>query len=231
LCRSVIAGEAGPHTITRACLVMALYFLGQGDEARVASEGLLTVADATHNPTTACFALLAHGLAYHDADPVAAYDALRRALTVARDSGNRQMESAVTVVLCMLAATAGDLVFGASSGDPIDAFDYLTVVIRRYHDSGNVANLHNPLAILAVVLDRLGHHEQAAIISGFAATAMTRASYPQINTTISHLRDVLGDQVYESLARKGETMTTAEMATYAYDQIDQARTELGAVSN
>jgi hypothetical protein len=27
------------------------------------------------------------------------------------------------------------------------------------------------------------------------------------------------------LARKGETMTTAAMATYAYDQIDQARTE------
>ena len=28
---------------------------------------------------------------------------------------------------------------------------------------------------------------------------------------------------YESLARKGETMSTAEIATYAYDQIDQAR--------
>ncbi|MGO9355493.1 MAG: hypothetical protein ACLP3C_33440 [Mycobacterium sp.] len=31
---------------------------------------------------------------------------------------------------------------------------------------------------------------------------------------------------YESLARKGETMITAAMATYAYDQIDQARAEL-----
>jgi len=34
----------------------------------------------------------------------------------------------------------------------------------------------------------------------------------------------------ESLARKGETMTAAAMATYAYDQIDQARAELNAVS-
>jgi hypothetical protein len=42
----------------------------------------------------------------------------------------------------------------------------------------------------------------------------------------SHPRDVLGDQTYESLARKGETMTIAEMVTYAYDQIDQARTTL-----
>ena len=37
-------------------------------------------------------------------------------------------------------------------------------------------------------------------------------------------------KVYESLARQGETMTTAEMVTYAYDQIDQARIELKAVS-
>jgi hypothetical protein len=41
---------------------------------------------------------------------------------------------------------------------------------------------------------------------------------------------VLGDPAYESLARKGEKMTTAAIVTYAYDQIDQARAELNAVS-
>ena len=56
------------------------------------------------------------------------------------------------------------------------------------------------------------------------------AALPEITTAITHLRDVLGEATYESLARKGETMTTAAMATYAYDQIDQARTELNAVS-
>ena len=55
-------------------------------------------------------------------------------------------------------------------------------------------------------------------------------AFPEITVAITHLRDVLGDQTYESLARKGETMTTATMVTYAYDQIDQARTELKAVS-
>jgi hypothetical protein len=55
---------------------------------------------------------------------------------------------------------------------------------------------------------------------------MTAAAYPEINTTIAHLRDVLGKATYESLARKGEAMTTAEIVTYAYDQIDQARAEL-----
>ena len=55
-------------------------------------------------------------------------------------------------------------------------------------------------------------------------------SIPKFNTAIALLRDVLGDQSYESLARKGETMTTAAIATYAYDQIDQARAQLPAIS-
>jgi hypothetical protein len=65
------------------------------------------------------------------------------------------------------------------------------------------------------------------IIAGFACVSPSGASAtPEFGIAIAHLRDVLGDQTYESLARKGETLTTAAVATYAYDQIDQARTEL-----
>jgi hypothetical protein len=53
---------------------------------------------------------------------------------------------------------------------------------------------------------------------------------PEINTAIAHLRNVLGDQTYESFVREGETMSTAAMVAYAYDQIDQVRAELNAVS-
>ena len=61
-------------------------------------------------------------------------------------------------------------------------------------------------------------------------SVLAPAALPQFARTIAHLRDVLGDNSYESLARKGETMTTAAMVNYAYDQIDQARAELNAVS-
>ena len=47
-----------------------------------------------------------------------------------------------------------------------------------------------------------------------------------MNTTIAHLRDFLGDKAYESLARTGETMTTADMVAYAYD-LDQALSSAG----
>jgi class 3 adenylate cyclase len=47
-----------------------------------------------------------------------------------------------------------------------------------------------------------------------------------LNTTITRLREVLGDDAYESLAQAGEAMTPAAMATYAFDQIDRARAAL-----
>jgi predicted ATPase len=221
VCRSAIARGPGPRTITRACLVSALYFLGQGEQARVASQGLRAAADATSNPYTACFALFAHGFAYRDVDPVASYDAQRRALTIAQDSGNRQMEAAIAITLSMGAAT---------HDDPTDSLDYLTTAIRHYYDAGSISLMHNPLAILTCVFDRLGRHEQAATISGFAATPMGRAGYPLINATIVHLREILGDKVYESLAGAGEAMTVAAMGKYALDEIDDARAELKAVS-
>ena len=118
----------------------------------------------------------------------------------------------------------------AEHGDPLAALEYLTLAIRNIHDSGNVAIIRSPLGVLAAVFDRLGRHVAAAIIAGFALCPFTAAATPQIGTAIAHLRDVLGDQTYESLARKGETMTTAAMATFAYDPIDQARTELNALS-
>ena len=51
-----------------------------------------------------------------------------------------------------------------------------------------------------------------------------------LGATISHLCDVLGDQTFESLARKGEAMSMTAAVAYAYDQIDQARAELNVVS-
>jgi hypothetical protein len=97
------------------------------------------------------------------------------------------------------------------------------VAIRNLYDSGSFSILPTPLAVLAAIFDRLGHHEPAATICGFAATPLSRTAFPEINRAITHLRELLGDEVYESFARASEHMTNATMATYALDQIDQAR--------
>jgi hypothetical protein len=98
--------------------------------------------------------------------------------------------------------------------------------IRNYHDSGSETVIRLPLAVLAVFLNRLGRHEAAATLSSFADGPLTKVWTVGLAAAIAHLREVLGDDTYEALARKGEAMTTAAMATYAYGQIDQVRTEL-----
>ena len=200
---------------------MALSLAGCNGEAVDSVDGLIEAAEATGNPSWLAFALGANGVAFHDADPVGALNALGRGLVIAQDSGNRGVASALTEFLAVL---------DVEHGGTVSVFDHLTLAIRGYHNSGNTTTIRVPLATLAVLFDRLGRLEPAATIAGFAFSPFTASTVPQLSTAIAHLRDVLGDQAYESLARKGEPMTTAEMVTYAYDQIDQARAELNVVS-
>ena len=182
-----------------------------------ATEGLLAAAEATRNPHVLANALLAFGFAFRDVDPVAALAALARALEIAQGSGNRFVESHIAVTLSELESR---------HGSPEAALDYLTLAIRNYLDTGNIATSRSPLAILAGLLDRLGLYEPAATIADFAANPLTRMAFPEINATIAHLREVLGEARYNSLARTGQAMTNAAMANYAFEQIDLARANL-----
>ncbi|MGO8849792.1 ATP-binding protein [Mycobacterium sp.] len=220
-CRAQLARRRDTHVQIRAFLVAALSVAGSGGEAMDSADGLIEAAEATGNPHMLASALWAYGVAFRDADPVGALNALGRGLVIAQDSGNRSRASVLANFLALVEA---------EQGDTVSAFDHLTLAIRNYHNAGNTTTIRVPLAILAALFDRLGRYEPAATIAGFALSPLTAAGVPEITTAITHLRDVLGEATYESLARKGETMTTAAMASYAYDQIDQARTELNAVS-
>ena len=216
-CRTQIARGRDTHTITWASLVFALVTEGSADEAMASADGLVEAAEAIRNPYALSFALTADGFAFRNTDPTRALDLMRRALAIARDSGNRFNESNAAQNLAYIEA---------QHGDPLVALDYMTLAIRHHHDSGCTGLLRQPLTALAVFLDRLGCYEPAATIAGFAVSPLAAAAYPDFDTTLAHLREVLGDQTYESLTRTGENMTTTAIATYAYDQIDQARTEL-----
>jgi predicted ATPase len=221
VCRSRLARRRDNNVHIRTCLVWALVFARSGEEAMVAANGLVEAAEVTRNPYMLSFALSAYGFAFRDADPVRALDALHRSLAITQDSGNRFTESIPALGLARAEA---------EHGRTASAFDHLALAIRNYHDSGNAANVRSPLAVLAALFDRLGRYEPAATIAGFGLGSLS-AGFPEVTTAIAHLRGVLGDQTYESLAHKGETMTAASMVTYAYDQIDQARAALNAVSN
>ena len=220
-CRAQLARTPGTHVNITAHLVMSLTIAGRDDDAMAAADGLPDTAEATCNPFALSLALMAYGFAWRNTDPDRAREAMHRGLAIAHDSGNRFNESHLTANLAQLEV---------ERGDPLSALDHIGLAIRHLHDSGNIVTLRSPLTNLAIFLDRVGHYEPAATIAGFAFDPLMAATFPNINTAIAHLRHVLGEQAYESLARKGEAMTTAAMVAYAYDQIDQARAELNAVS-
>jgi predicted ATPase len=217
LCRDQLARRHDNHVHIRAWLVSLLVLAGSVGEAMDSADGLIEDAESTGNPLLIVGALAAYGLAFRDADPVGALNALRRGLVIAQDSGSRAQLSAVAPFLAQLEA---------EHGDAASAFDHLALSIRNFHNCGNTMTIRMPLASLAALFDRVGRYEPAATIAGFALSPMAAAGVPEITAAITHLRDALGEATYESLAHKGETMTTAALVAYAYDQIDQARAGL-----
>lgn len=222
LCRTRLLRGSHTNTATWASLILWLTVAGANDEAMVTADGLIDAAETIPNPCELAYALLAYGWVFRDADNDRALKAQRRGLAIAQDSGNRLIETQTLMTLSGLAA---------KHGNPMEALEFSAVAIRKFHESGNIGMLHLPLALLAAFLDRLGRYEAAATIAGFAAlNPLTVSGVHELGTAITHLREVLGDQTYESLARRGEAMTIVTTVTFAFDQIDQTRAELNAVS-
>jgi hypothetical protein len=218
-CRPRIARGSDVRGLLRTSFVLTQTVAGRTDEAMAATTGLVELAEASRNPHAISFALLAHGFAHRDAEPLVALDALRRGLAIAHDNGVRANESFAAMSLGPLEA---------EHGDPLAALEYVTLCIRHYYDAGNTAQIRMPLACLAVVLDRLGHHVAAATIAGYTTDPLVSAAFPDIDDAIAHLRGALGVEEYESHASAGKAMTSSAMAAYAYGQADEARTGLYA---
>ena len=205
------------HVSLRSTRVFALAFAGLVDEAMAAAEGLIDAGTATNNPFMQTFAIAAGGFPLHMADTDSGMEVCRQGLALAQNTGNSFNESILALNLSR---------FEAVGTVTADALEHLALVIRNYHDSGNIGSLGSPLGVLSAFLTRLGRAEPAAVLTGFALNPVTLGAVPELIPTISHLREILGDDSYESLARRGEAMTMSAIAAYAYEQIDEARIEL-----
>ncbi len=192
---------------------------GVNDEAAAVSEGLLPMVESTDNPTFAAWAIFAYGTAHRDRGSARRLRTPSvEVSTLAQESGNRQTESNIATMLTMLAV---------DHGEPTDALNYSTVSIRNHIRLGQFL----PRAeILWLPSSRCstgsGTRTPAATISGFANDPFNRSAYSEFEMATAHLRELLGDDDYESLARTGERMTTAEMVAFAFDHVDRARAAL-----
>jgi hypothetical protein len=218
LCRNTTSTGEGADAFDQGSLVIALVTNGHVEEAERACDLLLTYVEATDNPCSRAYGLLAYGYARRVNDGAPAYNALRRGLSIAIDSGNRMTELYLAVNLSTLAGTYGDAA---------DVLDFLASAIRSFYDAGTYAHMVSPLGVLGAHLSRLEMFEQAAVLIGFAQTVFARATFPEVDATAEHLRSVLGNDEYTRLSNLGQDMSNPSIAQYALEQIDRARTLTG----
>jgi predicted ATPase len=213
-CRARLERHRDTHTLTRTCLALALTIRGSTADAMTIADGLGAAAGATGNPYAHSFGLFVEGSAFEASDPTRALDALRRGFAIAQDSGNRFIETGSATALARLEA---------EYGDPLAALDYSLFAIRNYGNAGNLANMRVAQVALAMLLARLGHHKPAATITGFALSPVTAGRLAKVT---EDLREVLGDDGYDSSAREGESMALTTIVNYAYEQIDLIRADI-----
>ena len=159
----------GPRrwTTRRSDIVMALTFVGSRDDAVAAATGLIEAAE------TRAQSIRAHdratGLRLRTVGSRARARTGRTSPGSGDSSRQRQprQPSHLATALCRLEV---------EHGDPLVALDFCTLAVRNYHDAGNTSQLRVVLAMLAASLDRICHSRPAAIIAGFAVSALSAAT-------------------------------------------------------
>ena len=200
-------------------LALTMNSLGATTDAASVMAGVLDDDEVTKNPYAEAFASMALGQALTITEPGRALEAIRRGIEVARQSGNRLIETYMSSSMAR---------FAGQHGEPIEALNELDTVIQRLLDTGNLYILRNNLAILAGILDRFDRHAAAAQVLGFAVNPFVIASIPETTPTITHLRESLSDQQFDDLARVGGSMTTAAVVAFVKNEIESLRAEITA---
>ena len=216
-CRAVIARSARGQQLVGPILVFALALAGAHDEATSLSDDLFNAVDRAANPMSISGALLAYGHAHRAAAPVAAYEALRRGLAVAQDSGNRQMESVLALSLSSVAVTHAGPVEALTSSHWQSA---PTTTPGPWYSS-RVRSASSPRCWTdsnSMRLPPLSAHS----LKSRSHVAHTPKSTPPSRICAKYSATTR----YESIARAGMTMSNTAMAKFALEQIDEVRAHL-----
>lgn len=217
LYRRLIENGVDANRLNHIGLVLALVASGDVDAALAAGPGLLRDVQRVGNPYVQAFAGLAYGYALFNTDHITALETFRRGADIAESSGNRTIHTHLVASLSRVMAY---------HGDPVEALDQLTTAIRHYISAGNIGNLRTILTIFVVVLVRHERMTAAAVIGGFTMTPFTTVTFPESELTMAYLRDVLGEQKFGALTRRGADMAPVAMVEYAEREIADLRSEL-----
>ena len=162
-CRTQLARGRDTHGIIRTYLVFALTLAGCGEEARAAADRPDRHRRSHPQPVCALVRAVRSRLR------LPRRRSRRSAGRRASGPGDRPRQRQP-----LRRDTPGGrpVLPRGRDGDPLAALDYVTLAIGNFHDAGNTTG-RTGLSILAALFDRLGRHEPAATIAGFAVSPLT----------------------------------------------------------
>jgi len=142
------------------------------------------------------------GEAVLSVDPELARTRLMRAVELADDCGSRFVAGIAATSLASLEALAGDPATAAAS---------YRVLIDQWRRAGVWSTQWTMLRSVAMLLDRLGRHREAAVLAGaLLSTSAGHRLFGQDEVTLAalttRLRAALGDAVYDVAMREGAAL-------------------------
>ncbi len=204
----------------RMCLAHVPYFMavsGRREEARAISDNIVATVETAGLPLAMLIAYYGKGYAFADTDPSVSAAAFERVIAVARESGNRMWETAAIPQIAALQAR---------SGNPTAALDSFRAMLDAWRSTAEALLVSHGIGGLAVLFERLGRWEAAALLHGMLGKAFPSNPFIEdLPKTVARVREALGVSVFEEISRRGATMDLHQLIDYARGEIAKATAE------
>ena len=115
-------------------------------------------------------------------------------------------------------------------GELEQALELFDTTVDSFHRAGNIPNLADTLAYLAVFFDRFERPEIAATVYGASTRHGISTMVMDLPKVVDHLCRMLGQTSFDRCVAAGAAMEPAAAVQYARRQIELTRRELADVT-
>ena len=217
VCAGMTAQPGLPHVVGLCATLYVLAPVGRPAEAMAIAGDTVAAARAYGNPYWIAWALTGYGRAFAQADPARALDAFRQGLAFTREHRMPHREGIIGREAAGLEAVHGEF------EQALALFD---TTIDSFHRAGNIPNLADTLAYMAVFFDRFERPEIAATVYGASTRHGIRTMVMDLPHVVDNLCAVLGQISFDRCVAAGAAMEPADAVQYAHRQIELTRRDL-----
>ena len=207
--------------LDRFMLAFLLYIMattGHADEALHVADDIVQDVDAAGVPMSIAVAYGGKGAALEATDPSAALVAYEHSIGVARQSGNRFMETLIAPRLAAL---------HARSGEPMVALQGFERMLVSFGEATDIASVSAWRTSLVVLLAKLGYFEAAATLHGtLPASIDAKGVIPEQPEAVGRVCNALGEPTFNAAVASGAEMSLREASNYAIEQVRLVLTSL-----